>query len=169
MILTRYFLLALPAVLAVTMGTSSTITTASFASEADDFDLLKQLETDDSGRTTIAGALLDQLQEGTTEAFTGAMGIARLSYDRQMRLEQAKLRLDNCGQCAEEPGLRAEYERQRAEEDRIHDAVSYTLMKSGADPRIAGFLNMLLDPTGIRANEQSMPIRLTHTPARASG
>jgi TPR repeat protein len=128
----------------------------SHASEADDFDLLNQLETDASGRTTVTGAVLNQLQEGATQALTGAIGIARLSYDRQIRLQQAKTLLNNCNQCPEEGELKANYEKQKAQDDRIRDAVDYTLMKSGANSGVVAFMSMLLDPAGIRANEQRL-------------
>ena len=154
MTLTRCVIFAVPVVLAVTLGASPPFSTASSASEADDFDFLRQLETDASGRTTVGGAVLNQIQEDTTQAFTGAMAIVSQSYDRQMRLQRAKSLLANCNHCPDEAGLKASYERQRANDDRIRDAVSYTLMKAGADRRIAGFLNMLLDPTGMHANEQ---------------
>lgn len=144
------------AILVSCLSTILVFSKVSHASEADDFDILNQLETDASGRTTVTGAMLNQLQEGAAQALTGAIGIARLSYDRQISLQRAKKLLDNCSQCPEEGQLKADYERQKAQDDRVRDAIDYTLMKSGANSGVVAFMGMLLDPTGIRANEQRL-------------
>lgn len=144
------------AILVACLSTIIVFSKVSHASEADDFDMLNQLQTDASGRTTVTGAVLNQLQEGAAQALTGAIGIARLSYDRQMSLQHAKKLLDNCNQCSEEGELKANYERQKAKDDRIRDAFDYTLMKSGANSGVVAFMSMLLDPTGMRANEQRL-------------
>ena len=124
-------------------------------SQAEEMDPLSLLGTTSDEMQSVHGAIASQLLSTGEETLRAAVGLAAMSYNRELKLQGAKLLLDNCHGCGDEARLKSDYERQKNEDDQIHSWINDAAFKAGmgSNEGVAGLLNMLTDPTGQREEE----------------